>query len=164
MPSQLPLLGVKMKHTYTEQELREAVASSHTLADTLRKLNMDTTANHYKTLNVKIKQYNIDTSHFKGCAWAKHYTFGFKRDINDYLSNKCSIISHRLKLRLIAENIFEHKCQVCNNTLWNNQPIPIELHHINGNPKDNSLSNLQILCPNCHAQTETNSGKHRHTT
>lgn len=152
-----------MKHNYTEQELREAASSSYTLADTLRKLNIDTTANHYKTLRVRIKQYNIDISHFKGCSWAKHHTFGFKRDINEYLSNKKSINSHNLKNRLISEKIFEHKCYNCNNKTWNNQPIPIELHHINGNPKDNSLLNLQILCPNCHAQTDTNSGKHRHS-
>jgi predicted hotdog family 3-hydroxylacyl-ACP dehydratase len=41
----------------------------------------------------------------------------------------------------------------------NNQPIPLELHHIDGNHHNNSLSNLQILCPNCHAQQSNNSGK-----
>ena len=36
---------------------------------------------------------------------------------------------------------------------WNGQTIPLELHHVNGNNKDNSLENLQLLCPNCHALT-----------
>ena len=31
--------------------------------------------------------------------------------------------------------------------------IVIELHHINGDPTDNTLKNLQLLCPNCHSQT-----------
>ena len=35
----------------------------------------------------------------------------------------------------------------------------MELHHINGNGRDNRLENLMILCPNCHAQTENFAGK-----
>ena len=35
----------------------------------------------------------------------------------------------------------------------------LELHHIDGNKHNNELENIQILCPNCHAQTSTNSGK-----
>ncbi len=30
----------------------------------------------------------------------------------------------------------------------------LQLHHINGDSSDNSESNLQVLCPNCHAMTE----------
>ena len=41
----------------------------------------------------------------------------------------------------------------------NGRPIPLQLHHINGNPTDNRIENLQVLCPNCHAQTDNYSGK-----
>lgn len=61
--------------------------------------------------------------------------------------------SYKLLKRLIKEGVKEHKCEVCNNIHWNNKLIPIELHHINGNRFDHCLKNLQILCPNCHAQT-----------
>lgn len=37
--------------------------------------------------------------------------------------------------------------------------IPLEIHHINGNHKDNHLENLQILCPTCHALTNNYRGK-----
>jgi len=33
--------------------------------------------------------------------------------------------------------------------------IPIELEHIDGNSNNNSLDNLQLLCPNCHSLTPT---------
>ena len=39
------------------------------------------------------------------------------------------------------------------------KPIPLELDHIDGNHYNNELINVRIVCPNCHAQTETNSGK-----
>jgi len=33
--------------------------------------------------------------------------------------------------------------------------VPLQLHHIDGNSNNNVPSNLQILCCNCHAQTDT---------
>lgn len=68
---------------------------------------------------------------------------------------KKEIYSHKLKLRLIQDKIFNHECSRCLLTTWNNLPIPLELDHINGNHHDNSKENLRLLCPNCHAQTPT---------
>ena len=31
------------------------------------------------------------------------------------------------------------------------QPIPLELHHIDGDHYNNDLTNLQLLCPTCHS-------------
>ena len=38
---------------------------------------------------------------------------------------------------------------------WNGKPLTLELDHIDGDRLNNELSNLRLLCPNCHAQTET---------
>lgn len=67
--------------------------------------------------------------------------------------------SYKLKLRLLKENIKEHKCEKCNNIIWLDYKIPLELHHINGDTHDNRIENLQLLCPNCHALTENYRGK-----
>ena len=54
-----------------------------------------------------------------------------------------------------------YKCECCENSQWMNKPIPLDLDHCNGDFNDNSLSNVRLLCPNCHAQTPTYKIKNR---
>lgn len=116
----------------------------------------------YSTIHNLIKRNNIDVSHFTGQGHAKGKEFGYKFPLEDYLNGTRYINSHELKLRLLKEKIFEHECAICKYTTWyNGQKINLELDHIDGNPEDNSLSNLRVLCPNCHAQTPTYCGKNR---
>lgn len=65
----------------------------------------------------------------------------------------------KLLKRLIKEGIKEKKCEQCSITTWNDREAPLELDHIDGNPYNHILSNLRVLCPNCHAQTSTHRGK-----
>lgn len=52
-----------------------------------------------------------------------------------------------------------HRCEVCGITEWMGRPAPLELDHCDGNPLNNHLDNVRLICPNCHAQTETYKGK-----
>jgi hypothetical protein len=47
----------------------------------------------------------------------------------------------------------------CHKDEWSDQKIPLQLHHIDGNSGNNMPDNLQLLCPTCHSQTDTYSGK-----
>ena len=74
-------------------------------------------------------------------------------EFENYFNNTQKISSYQLKLKLFTSNLKEKRCEVCNIIEWGGKPAPLELHHINGQSKDNSFENLQIVCPNCHAQT-----------
>lgn len=79
----------------------------------------------------------------------------FKRiKIEDIFNNKVPFETHKLKLRLLEEGYKQYICEKCKNTEWLGNKIPLELHHIDGNTKNNSLDNLELLCPNCHALTD----------
>ena len=47
-----------------------------------------------------------------------------------------------------------HKCECCGLSEWNNLPITLQAHHIDGDKTNNELENLSLLCPNCHSQTD----------
>ncbi len=64
-------------------------------------------------------------------------------------------LSNHLKRYLFEK--FQEKCCLCG---WNKKhPItnkpPLEVNHIDGNALNNSESNLELLCSNCHSLTET---------
>lgn len=61
----------------------------------------------------------------------------------------------KLKNRLFEAGLKINKCEECGICEWNSKPLMCELDHINGNSHDHRLSNLKILCPNCHSQTDT---------
>ena len=77
----------------------------------------------------------------------------------EYLNNSEDIQSNKVRLKLLQEGYKEYKCERCGLTLWLNNPIPLELHHKDGNHNNNTLENYELLCPNCHALTDSYRGK-----
>jgi len=67
-----------------------------------------------------------------------------------------------VKKLLINSNIVENKCNECGIDEWNGKDIILELHHKNGINRDHRIENLELLCPNCHSQTDTFRGKGKH--
>ena len=79
--------------------------------------------------------------------------------LEEYLSNSEDIQSNKVRIKLLKEGYKEHRCERCGLETWLNQPIPLELHHKDGDRNNNSLDNYELLCPNCHAFTDTYRGK-----
>ena len=83
-----------------------------------------------------------------------------KIPIEEILVEDSNYQSSKLKKRLIEAGLKEDICEKCGNTgEWQGKPLTLQVHHINGNHRDNRIENLQILCPNCHTQTENYGSK-----
>ncbi len=53
------------------------------------------------------------------------------------------------------------KCTRCGREEWENDLIPLEVDHMDGNPGNDLPQNLRLLCPNCHALAPTSKGRNR---
>ncbi|PPD51194.1 MAG: HNH endonuclease [Methylotenera sp.] len=150
-----------MKHRYTREQLEEAILNSSSIRQSLQYLGIACQGGNYKVIHKAIKDWNIDASHFTGQSHNKGKKLIPKRDVSEYLNNIQPIGSHRLKKRLLADKLLLPICSHCGLDVWLNQPIPLELDHIDGNSNNNNITNLRLLCPNCHALTPNYRGKNK---
>jgi DNA-directed RNA polymerase subunit RPC12/RpoP len=70
-------------------------------------------------------------------------------------------INQRHTLRKLLANKRGYKCNHCNISVWNKKPITLQVNHIDGNCTNNLPSNLELICPNCHSQTDTFGAKNK---
>lgn len=63
--------------------------------------------------------------------------------------------------RLIRDGIKKHQCEKCQRKTWNGQLIPLEIHHVDGDARNNTPENIKLFCPNCHAQTPNYGGRNK---
>ena len=150
-----------LQRKYTDEDLRAAVPASYSVAQVLQAIGLRPAGGNYKTVQARIRELDLDTSHFLGQGWlkGKSLTLAPVRPLTEVLVDGSGVKSHDLKLRLLREGLKHHICEGCERTMWRGKPIPLELEHINGRSTDNRLGNLALLCPNCHAQTSTYRGK-----
>lgn len=146
---------------YTTQNLIDAVQNSTSIRQVLAKLGLCEAGGNYSNTQRRIRQLGIETTHFKGQGWKKGNNIPVipAKPISEILQRGVVYQSYKLKRRLFAEGLKEKKCETCLNVEWLGGAIPLELDHINGDSTDNRIENLRILCPNCHALTDTYRGK-----
>ena len=108
-----------------------------------------------ETLNSYLKLFGVQYSGNRGLKGIK--ISSKCKSAHEYAKSSC-VKSHTLKNKLIKDGIKQRKCELCGNEYWLGKPIPLELHHVDGNHFNNDFSNLLILCPNCHAMQNNNSG------
>lgn len=131
----------------TDEELIECALSSANAAEAIAKTGL--TSNAYRHRAAKLGVYNPTMANS-----------GRKVLLQEILEGKHPHYqTFKLRNRLIAEGIKSNECEVCHIKEWMGKPLQCQLDHVDGNRFNHLLVNLRMICPNCHAQTETFSGK-----
>lgn len=151
-----------MSNYSNDEELKKDIIyfceNSLTMAEALRKVNQKNDIHmKYDTFRKYAKELNVFKKNPGGKGMIKPKDY--KQTLSEIFSSKKEYSTSKLKIRLINEGYKKCICEECNLTEWNGEPIPLELHHKDGDKTNNSFENLAILCPNCHSQTDNYCGK-----
>lgn len=134
----------KNKYIGSKENFRSIVKTCKSMAEASKKLNLP-----FSTFKRYAEKYDCYNPNQVGKGIVKQ-----RKKLNDVVNNISSIKTTNLKTKLFNLGIKFNRCEMCGlSEIWNGKSIIMEMHHIDGNSKNNELSNLQILCPNCHSQT-----------
>lgn len=145
---------IKMKkwEKFSKEEIEQFVKESYSYRQLGAKFGYNPDGGSLvKTMAEMVEQLQLDVSHFKGQAWNKD-NYQYER------FQKGKTIKNGSAIKAIT-SLRGHKCECCGQEEWLNKPIPLEVHHIDGDRLNNDLTNLQLLCPNCHALTDNYRGR-----
>ncbi|MFF7213390.1 HNH endonuclease [Streptomyces sp. NPDC008238] len=147
---------------HTESRLRAVVRESTSIAEVVRRLGINPVGGNQAHIGRRIARLGIDISHFTPNG-------GGARRPRSPLSERLvlgtpddgRIPSHRLRRHLLRQGAAE-VCAMCGTgPVWKGAPLRLEVDHVNGDWWDNRPENLRLLCPNCHAATDTYRGRKR---
>jgi Zn finger protein HypA/HybF involved in hydrogenase expression len=131
--------------------------------EVLKKLNSEKTKIAYDTnkrLPMSTVYENLSVETKDRMNWAK----GKNLTPNELIFTENSLYANEMvKGRIVKDNLLEYKCVKCGIDSWCRESIVLDLDHINGDNRDNRLSNLRFLCPNCHSQTDTYKGRNKNS-
>jgi len=151
----------------SKEDIQLALDTFNTYTKILEHFKLNPYSGVRTTFMSRIKEEGYDLSKFEKNSneYRKSICIGRfsknnKKDLSSILTKNSNYSRGHLKERLISENILENNCSECSlSDMWNNKPITLQLDHINGIRNDNRIENIRLLCPNCHSQTHTFSGR-----
>lgn len=142
--------------------LAAAIARSDSYASVAHRVGWGDGAAALRRVQSQATAAGLDTSHFLGQGWRRGSSGSGRsaRPLEEVLvRGRRPGSTTDLRRRLVDEGVLAAECAACARDEWQGRRIPLELDHVNGDRTDNRLENLRLLCPNCHAQTDTYRGR-----
>ena len=145
---------------YTKEWLEELCAESYSYAEVLRKAGRAQAGGSQDTLKKKIAQWGIDVSHFTGQRWKHSPSYKEKYTPDILFVDNSDVSNETIRRYLLEYDLKPYICEECGcDGNWRGKILALQLHHKDGNHRNNQLNNLSFLCPNCHAITDSYGGK-----
>lgn len=145
---------------WTTQQMSKAIRENISYSGVLKQLGMRTAGGNFQTIRNFAKKHEISLDHFKGQGWAKGQPARNAIPLKDLLVRDCYYSTSKLRKRIFKAKLLKNECCICGlEPEWHGRKLVLEIDHKNGNHYDNRLSNLRVLCPNCHSQTPNFRGR-----
>lgn len=149
---------------YTKEFLEPVILNNTTMRGVLDELHLKYSGGNYSYIKKLCVLFDISREHFTGKPTkevASRPTITKEMFVSSYLIKGTDLKGHTTLKRLISFSLRERKCEECGLDSWRGKPIPLEIDHIDGDHFNNEISNIRIICPNCHTQTPTYCGKNK---
>lgn len=149
-------------YNLSDEEFKEMIARNHSWCACAREIGLSINGSNARIqLQKRVNELNLDTSHFSQTYDASKASA--KYTLEEIMVENSSYQNiTKLKERIIRAGIIPYECAICGNKgEWNGKKLVLQIDHINGKHFDHRKENLRFLCPNCHSQTETFSGKNK---
>lgn len=140
--------GKRPVRTWSDEQFLQAVAESSTIIQCIRLLGLsDRSMGNYDTIHRHLRRLTPDTTHWTGRSGPRSYKPPIEQILVEDSPRRSSFVARRL----LKEGVKSRACESCSRAEWMGSPIPLNLHHNNGNRRDHRIENLRFLCPNCQA-------------
>lgn len=150
----MEVIIMKKWEKFSDNQLKEFIEKSKSYSELAIKLGYaENGGSGIKAVKEMLETKNFNYDHFLHQGWNKN-NYNYDRFQYSTKLRSADLLPALIHLR-------GRKCEKCGLTEWQNDIIPLQVHHIDGNHYNNIIENLQILCPNCHAQTDTYAGKNK---
>ncbi|MFD0368766.1 HNH endonuclease [Streptomyces sp. NPDC127114] len=141
----------------SREELRRVVEQSISVAGALRALGRPYSGQMRALFRQWTLEDGLDTSHFLGQGHQRGKQ-GMTKPAGEILvrhAGRQRTRTHLLRRALLERGVPE-ECAECGvGPEWLGRPMTLEIDHVNGDWRDDRRENLRLLCPNCHAVTDT---------
>lgn len=131
---------------YTDDEFKNIVNSSNSIAGALREMEMVSHPNNYASFRKRCEALSLTAPKAKNDQFKKI----------TILRKNSTAARSTVKAKILRENLLIYQCQICGLLpKWNGKELKLTLDHINGESTDHRIENLRFVCPNCDRQLET---------
>lgn len=149
----------------SKEKLEELINTSQSISQMIEKLGLRKTATQISKIKKRLLQEGFEIGSIEELFYFKRNQPQAKKKsiiLDDILVKNSNYNIRGRKKELFEKGILKEECYSCGiGPKWNGKIIALQFDHINGDHKDNRVENLRILCPNCHSQTETYSGRNQ---
>lgn len=148
--------------SWTDAEMLEAATDARSVRQVMGRLGLDPDRKRgRREVERRLRDVGIEPTSLSGQGWAAGTDRPTRRarPLADILVRGSTVGSSKLRQRLLREGVLQPRCASCHLDEWLGQAIPLQLDHIDGDRTNNLLVNLRLLCPTCHALTDTYCGR-----